>query len=142
MTDENGKGFEGFAVIELFGHKRMAGYVSSQEIGGGSLIRIDVPATEPEPHEIGKWQEHPTYYAEPKPTQAYSKFLGLGAIYGITPCTEEVARRAARAIERSNDPLPVQLPALTAAAATEPGGDLGIREIDYEEEDEEEEEER
>lgn len=116
MTDENAKGFEGWAVCELFGHKRMAGYIGSQEVGGGTLLRLDVPATDPTERELAAHVASPHYYGEPHPTTAYTKLLGLGAIYGITPCTEEVARRAAREIERSNDPLPVQLPALTAPA--------------------------
>lgn len=111
--DEKGTGFEGWAIVELFGHKRMAGYVSSQEIAGGSLVRIDVPATE----------------ADRAPATAeYTKLVGVAAIYGITPCTEEVARRAARAIERYNDPIPVALPALPAPSAAEDEDDIEVSE--------------
>lgn len=109
MSDEtDGAAWSGWAIVELFGHKRMAGFIGSQEVGGTTLIRIDVPATEPRENE-------PSYYGR-KSTAAYSKFLGGGAIYGITPCTEDVARLAAREIECANDPLPVALPALRSPA--------------------------
>jgi len=91
--------FTGWAIVELFGHKKLAGYVSSQVVAGGSMVRIDVPETP----------------ADRQPaTQQYTKLVGVAAIYGITPVDQEVARRAAREIERWNDPLPVQLPALPA----------------------------
>jgi hypothetical protein len=38
--------FEGWAVLELMGHRRLAGHLSEQQIGGSSFLRIDVP-TEP-----------------------------------------------------------------------------------------------
>jgi hypothetical protein len=111
--DEKKAGFEGWAVVELFGHKRMAGYVSSQEIAGSSLVRIDVPVT------------MPTDPRDSRPvTAAYTKLVGVAAIYGITPCTEVVARLAAREIERWNDPIPVQLPALPAASSPTPDADI------------------
>jgi hypothetical protein len=82
--------FDAWAIVEVFGHKRFAGRVSDQAIGGASFIRIDVPATTDK--------------------TAYTKFFGGGAIYAITPCTEEVARIAAHEIEKWNDPVPVALP--------------------------------
>ncbi len=103
MSDQ--EGFAGWAIVELFGHKRLAGHVSSQVVAGGSLVRVDVPETQAD--------RTPT-------TPAYSKLVGLAAIYAITPVTEEVARRAAREIERWNDPLPLQLPALAAAVGAAP----------------------
>lgn len=108
--DGDQEGFVGWAIVELFGHKRMAGHVSSQVVAGGALVRIDVPETP----------------ADGRPaTAAYTKLVGIAAIYGITPVGEEVARRAAREIERWNDPLPVQLPQLPAAtgAAVAPSFD-------------------
>ncbi len=107
--------FTGWAIVELFGHKRLAGHVSSQVVAGGSMVRIDVPETP----------------ADSKPaTQQYTKLVGVAAIYGITPVAEDVARRAAREIERWNDPLPVQLPALPAPAASNATDDLEDEEDD------------
>lgn len=73
---EERESFEGWAIIELFGHKVLAGRVSEQTIGGASFIRIDVPGPD-----------------------AFTKFLGPSAIYAITPTTEEMATLAARNVE-------------------------------------------
>ena len=69
--DEARKPFEHYALVELFGHQRIAGKVTEAEIGGGKFIRVDVPA-------IGD-------------AQPLTRFYSPGAIYGITPVTEETA---------------------------------------------------
>ena len=107
--------YQGWCIVELFGHKRLAGYLRSQEIPGGTLPCLDVPATDPVPGER-------SWSGAPKPTIGYSKMLGVAAIYGITPVDESVARRAAREIERNNDPLPVSLPALPAGPSSNAAG--------------------
>jgi hypothetical protein len=88
-----------WAILELFGHKRLAGKISEHVLGSSALIRCDVPATETLNSDGTK-----------RETAAYSKLVGPGAIYCITPCTEEVARLAAKEIERYNDPIPVSMP--------------------------------
>jgi hypothetical protein len=35
--------FESWGHIELMGHQRIAGRISEQVIGGGNLVRVDVP---------------------------------------------------------------------------------------------------
>lgn len=108
--------YEGWCIVELFGHRRLAGFLRSQEIPGGTLPCLDVPATEPLPGER-------TWGGEPSATVGYSKMLGVAAIYGITPVDESIARRAAREIERSNNPLPVSLPALPSGTSTDDADD-------------------
>ena len=77
--------FEEWAIIELFGHQRIAGRVSEQQIGGESFIRVDVP-----PANCNGTQFEPM-----------TKLYGPGAIYCITPVTEQAARlAAAAAVER------------------------------------------
>lgn len=69
--------FEQWALVELFGHQRIAGRVSEQTIGGCSFVRVDVPELTA---------------AEGKPaTQALTKLFGQGAIYGITFMDEAAA---------------------------------------------------
>lgn len=63
--------FEHWALVELFGHQRIAGKVTESEIGGCKFLRVDVPA-------IGT-------------QQPITKYYGPAAIYGITPVTEETA---------------------------------------------------
>lgn len=71
--------FDQWALVELFGHQRIAGRVTEAEIGGGKFIRVDVP-------QIGD-------------LQPVTRFYGGAAIYGITPVTEETALKLAGQIE-------------------------------------------
>jgi hypothetical protein len=75
---ESDKGFEGWAILELMGHRRLGGLLSSEEIAGAAFIRIDVP--------------HPQNLEEMVATQFYAP----QAVYAITPTTEDVAREIAR----------------------------------------------
>jgi hypothetical protein len=68
--------FETWAIVELFGHNKIAGKVSEQVIAGQGYIRVDVPELEGSP--------------------AFTKMFGTGAIYSITPVDEEIARQVAR----------------------------------------------
>jgi hypothetical protein len=67
-----------WAVVELFGHDRVAGYVTEQEIAGEAFVRVDVPGNE----ETG---------------EGFSKLYGPKAIYSITPVSETAALAAVRA---------------------------------------------
>lgn len=82
--------FDAWAIIELFGHQRIAGRVSEQTIGGGNMIRVDVPA-------VGK-------------APAFTRFYGAAAIYSITPTSEEVAKVVAQSIRAA--PITIYLPDL------------------------------
>lgn len=61
--------FEAYALVELFGHQRMAGKVTEQSIGGASFIRIDVPETSKQP--------------------GFTRILNPSSIYAINPITLE-----------------------------------------------------
>ncbi|MDD2657785.1 MAG: hypothetical protein PHD04_03970 [Candidatus Pacebacteria bacterium] len=39
--------FDEWAIIDLFGHQKIAGRVSEQQIGGASFVRVDVPLEPP-----------------------------------------------------------------------------------------------
>lgn len=128
--------FEGWAVVEMLGHKQLAGRVSEQVVAGAALVRVDVPETQQRKYVEG----YGGYVVEAKP--GYTKIIGVGSIYCITPCDEETARRAAQVLEQYNSPLPVTLPKqLAAPVASTPAVD-GVAPADFElvSEDEEEEE--
>lgn len=72
MTEAAGAGFRGWCVVELMGHVTLAGFVTEQEIAGSKLIRIDIPETEAGPQ--------------------FTKLVGAGSIYGITPVDEDTVR--------------------------------------------------
>jgi hypothetical protein len=96
----------GWCIMELMGHRRLAGYVTEQEIAGSGFIRIDVPA---EGEEVAAVQ-----------------FYAPASVYAITPTTEDVARKVAA----QSRPAPVSRWELPAAQAAEPatpkeGGDDG-----------------
>jgi len=74
--------FEEWAILELMGHRRMAGKITDAVIGGGAFLRIDVPS------EDGKFS-----------TQYYSP----ASVYCITPTSEEIARTVAK----QSQPAPV-----------------------------------
>lgn len=76
-------GFNEWCIVELLGHRRVAGLVSEASVGGCSLLRVDVP--------------------ECPERAAMTQYYGPGAIYCMTPVTEVQARAAARAFA----PLPV-----------------------------------
>lgn len=78
MSETTQQPFEQWAIVEIMGHQRYAGLVTEQVIAGTGFVRIDVPETERGP--------------------AYTKVFGPSAIYGITFCTEEIARAVAEAV--------------------------------------------
>lgn len=85
--------YEGWAVVEMLGHRRLGGRVSQVEMYGTALLRVDVPG---EDGEI-----------------VATQLVGGQSIYALTPCSEE----AARAVARRNQVEPVarwELPALAA----------------------------
>jgi hypothetical protein len=79
--------FAGFAIVEVMGHQRLAGWMSEQTIAGTGFIRVDVPETE-------TTQGYGDDRRKVK-IPAFTQLLGAGSIYRITPCTAEVAKRAA-----------------------------------------------
>lgn len=78
-----------WAIVEIFGHQRIAGYMTEQVIGGQGFIRVDVPAIEAD----GTNGDIPT--------QAHTKFYGPGAVYAINPVDEAIARLAAKQIRHA-----------------------------------------
>lgn len=39
--------FEGWAVVELLGHRRLVGRVSQVQLAGVEMLRVDIPTTAP-----------------------------------------------------------------------------------------------
>lgn len=64
--------FDFWCLVELFGHQKIAGRCTEQNIAGTNMLRVDVPETD----------KHP----------AFTRFLGSSAIYAINPVDEETAR--------------------------------------------------
>lgn len=75
---ENEK-FDLWCMVELFGHQRIAGRCTEQNVAGTNMLRVDVPATKAQPE--------------------FTRFLSSGAIYAINPISEEVVRQIAENLQ-------------------------------------------
>lgn len=67
--------FDEWVILELMGHRQLAGRLTEVELAGEGFLRLEIPATGD----------------RPAATQLYRPT----AVYGIHPVTEELARRAA-----------------------------------------------
>ncbi len=65
--------FEAWGIVELMGHQRVAGRLSEQPLGGGNLLRVDIPNDE-------------TFR---------TAYYGASAIYAVHITDEGVARKVA-----------------------------------------------
>jgi len=100
---EQNEKFEGWAIVELFGHQKEIGFVTTRYFGGAAMFQIDIPEL-PErevtmrrpgyvPGENGATEWAPAgTIVKKRAVQSRSRLVGPGAIYGINPCTEELAR--------------------------------------------------
>jgi hypothetical protein len=75
---------DGWAIVELMGHRERAGRVSEVEIAGARLLQIDIPTDNPEVF--------------------VTELYGGAAIFCLTPCAEQIARGQAK---RLGDPRPI-----------------------------------
>jgi hypothetical protein len=96
--------FEGWAVVEMMGHQREIGFVTTEYFGGAALFRVDSPEI-PEREYVLERPEHTRhegrYVTLPvgstvKRTSipAKSRLVSPAALYALNPCTEETARKA------------------------------------------------
>lgn len=97
--------FEGWAIVEIFGHQRYAGYVTTEAYGQAVLFRVDVPPLD-ERERVTKAYEYiggqrvpPGSTVKAPAVPGYTKLFGAGAIYGITPCDREAAEKALAAMQ-------------------------------------------
>jgi hypothetical protein len=86
--------FAEWCVVELMGHRRLAGFLTEVEIAGRGFLRLEIPST-------------------PPATQLYNPT----SVYAITPTTEDTARRVATLTAVS----PVQRWELPAPAVDDQG---------------------
>jgi len=124
MTNETAQqGFKGWAMVEMFGHQKIAGYVQTVSFGAGVMFQVDVPtlpqqeSTTTSPGYIdGQWIDAGAVVrCEHK--EGYTRLLGVGAIYAINPCTEEAAMLAVANFQRPEVKLIAPPPARQIAAA-------------------------
>lgn len=107
--------FEGYAILELMGHRRLAGRLSEATIAGANFVRIDIPGAD---------------------GVVATQFYSPQAVYAITPTTEAIARSVAL----HNQPEPVRMWELPKAQQID--ADLSDADDDADEDDEAYETER
>src|SRR5262245_58249126 len=73
---QNTERFQGWAVLELMGHRRLGGYLREVSIAGAGMLRIDIPR---------------------KDGSTFTQFYPPSTLYCLTPVSERVARAAAYA---------------------------------------------
>lgn len=83
MTQVQDTDYEGWGILELMGHRKLAGKLSTQKVAGASFLRIDIPA-----------RKDTAVETEFVATQ----FVNPTSIYAMHPTTEEVARAVAALI--------------------------------------------
>jgi len=71
--------FDLWCIVELFGHLKIAGKCTEQNIAGTNMLRVDVPETTAQP--------------------AFTRFFGSAAIYSINPVDEETCKFMAEKIQ-------------------------------------------
>lgn len=71
--------FDIYALVELFGHSRIAGRVTERNFGGSTFLQVDVPETKKNP--------------------SFSRFLNPSAVYAINPVDEVTMKNLAESIQ-------------------------------------------
>jgi hypothetical protein len=67
--------FDCYCIVELFGHAKIAGRCTEQNIAGANMLRVDVPETDGQP--------------------AFTRFFESAAIYAINPVDETTCKHIA-----------------------------------------------
>jgi len=132
MSDIEAKqaAFEGWAIVEMMGHRKEIGYVTTQAFGQAVLFRVDTPElperefvlTAPEYAEdvvAGQQRWCPVgTRVKRAASPARSCLVAPGSLYALNPCTEEAARTA---IERNyvRPLVALEVPVKALAAAVD-----------------------
>jgi hypothetical protein len=91
-----GAEFTGWAIVQIMGHQKVAGFVTTHAFGSVVMFRVHAPAVAPVDQVTDK-----DHYLNYKTIPAGSKlrisrdefdtYVGAGSIYRLDPCTEEKA---------------------------------------------------
>jgi hypothetical protein len=84
QPSQDSEAYAGWAVVELMGHRKLAGRVSQVTQYGAAMLRLDIPG--------------------PNGQTVATQYYTSAAIYCLTPTTEEIAVGVAR----TRVPEPVQ----------------------------------
>jgi hypothetical protein len=92
--EESGPELKNWALVELFGHQRIVGFLTQQTFGTGVLFRVDVPDLKKEEKVLRK---------------GFTRYFGLSSIYSITPIDEQTVRELLPSIDGTPAARPLSL---------------------------------
>ena len=96
--------FAEWVILELLGHRRLAGYLTEQQIAGHGYLRLDIPG------------ENDSEAKDFAATQLFNPT----SVYAIHPTTETIARHAAQTYRQA----PLNHWELPAAPSRSPADDV------------------
>ena len=93
MIDQQQAKFEGYALVEIMGHQRVAGFVTTEYFGNVAVFHVVMPEVAAEEIEIQARQWVDTEYLEAGSRVRVSRpkveqFVGASSLYRLTPCTQ------------------------------------------------------
>ena len=74
--------FQGWAIVELMGHRRLAGMVTEVSVAGAGMLRVDIPTKGDGDFTL-------------------TQFYPPSSLYALTPVAEDIARAVAKATASS-----------------------------------------
>ncbi len=132
--------FEGWAIVEMMGHRKEIGFVTTQAFGQAVLFRVDTPELPEREYTL----EHPEYArlngmgerwcpmgtkVKREASPARSCLVAPSSLYAINPCSEQ----AAMALIERNKARPLIALEVPEQAALPPATMLEVQ--DYDDED-------
>lgn len=133
MTETQQSSFTGWAVVEMMGHRREIGYVTTEYFGPAAMFRVDTPElperefvlTHPEYAEMDGTQKWCPAGSKVKraPSPARTCFVAPASLYAMNPCTEEAARTAIEKLT-ARPLLLIEAPLGALPAASAPSEEL------------------
>lgn len=72
--------FETWAIVEIMGHQKFAGFLTEETIAGSGMLRLDVP-------EFGA-------------LKGFTRYFNAASVYSITPTSEGLARQIGEGLQR------------------------------------------
>lgn len=122
MDEQQLASFEGYAIVEIMGHQKATGYVTTQYFGGTAIFRVvqqEYPVEEIT-LEADQWLDGERLYAGSKVRVSRPRaetFVAAASLYRMTPCTEQEANamqpRKIEVLERAERKAIEQVPVAT-----------------------------
>lgn len=134
MIDQQQAKFEGYGLVEIMGHQRVAGFVTTEYFGNVAVFHVVMPEVAAEEVEIPTRQWIETEYLEAGSRVRISRpkveqFVAASSLYRLTPCTQADAvtqqPRVVEVVFRAERPR-----ALAAVAAVVDDEDLYLSEAE------------